>query len=381
MKNRRPGWRWQVPVVTINLIVCCWVFFATEGVLVRTWAQNPGGAGSTDLDKLVRLASKGQELRSTLAIHPVLRSSVWLDRRIDPQQVVDFSTPEQPLSKSIEQLATQIDAESLLVSPALMAIVPRGEAARLRGALVLARQQAAALKGTDKTAWNKSAPLTFELLDEPRDRATKWVSTAKWELTDPEAIPHDLWPAFDGPPLALAERLQLLLFGFNLTFELDVDERKVRVVELPVELRYKELYRPKGNLPKVVADLKKRFPDASVTLRDKAVEVTASAEDHHAIAPALSTDRPLAGVGTKSGEKRFSLKVENQPIGAVIKTVASELKLELVAESDVAAAMQQLVSFDAVQLPLDKLLEQALKPAKLKATIEKDKLRVDWIDP
>jgi hypothetical protein len=356
------------------------VFFAANGIFVRAWGQNSGEKGSDNLKKTIRLTWKGLELRTALSSHPTIQSSVWLDRRINPQQHVDFSAPEQPLGKSIVELATRINAQAVTVSPSLAVITPISQGPRLMGALALARQKVLALKGKAKADWNKSAPLKLALLDEPRSVAEHWVKATGWTIANPEAIPHDLLPEFAGPSLSLAERLQIVLFGFNLSYEFLPDDRALQIVELPEDLRYKETYRPKGDLPKIVADLKERFPDAEIVRRDKAVDITASAEAHWGIAPALSTDRPLAGVQVKAGEKRFTLKVENQPIGAVVRTVTSELGLLLEAEADVAAAMQQRVSFDATQTTLEKLLEQALKPARLRGTVADGKLRVEWID-
>lgn len=374
-------WRCSLRSLTWGLFVWGLVFFAAQGAFVRVWGQNVDEGGSADLKRSVRLTWKGLELRSALSSHPAIRSSVWLDRRIDPQQHVDFATPEQPLAKSIGELATHIEAQAAAISPALIAITPRGQGPRLIGALALTRQKVQSLKGKTKTDWTKSAPIRFAMLDEPRSTAEQWAKTAGWTIANPEAIPHDLLPEFQGPGMPLAERLQLLLFGFNLTFEFSPDEKTLRIIELPDELRYRETYRPKGDLAKVASDLKKQFPDIEIARRDKALDITASAEDHWAIAPALATtDRPLKGVQVKPGEKRFTLKVENQPIGAVVRTVTSELGLTLDADADVMAAMQQLVSFDAMQTKLERLLEQALKPAGLRGTVADGKLRIEWIE-
>jgi hypothetical protein len=372
--HRLPFSKWSV--LTWGL-----VFFAAQGTFVRTWGQNVGENGSADLKRTVRLTWKGLELRSALSSHPAIRSSVWLDRRIDPQQQVDFSAPEQPLGKSIGELATKINAQAATVSPALVVITPRGQSPRLMGALALTRQNVQKLKGKAKTDWNKSAPFKLALLDEPRLTAEQWAKGAGWTIANPNAIPHDLLPEFQGPSMSLAERLQILLFGFNLAYEFSPDDRTLQIVELPEDLRYKETYRPKGDVAKIANDLKKSFPDIEIARRDKALDITASAEDHWAIAPALlPTDRPQTGVQVKPGEKRFTLQIENQPAGAIVRTIATELGLTLDAEADVMAALQQRVSVDAVQTTLDKLLEQALKPASLRGTVADGKLRVEWID-
>ena len=53
--------------------------------------------------------------------------------------------------------------------------------------------------------------------------------TTRLARCEAERIPHDLWPAGNLPELSLAEQLTVLLIGFDLTFELRPEDRRLRL--------------------------------------------------------------------------------------------------------------------------------------------------------
>ena len=63
---------------------------------------------------------------------------------------------------------------------------------------------------------------------------------------------------------------------------------------------------------------------------------------------------------TTPGSKRFDLRVENQPIGAIVKALAEREGLQLKIDLASQAKLQQRVSLDVKQLTLDELLDRAL---------------------
>ena len=68
----------------------------------------------------------------------------------------------------------------------------------------------------------------------------------------------------------------------------------------------------------------------------------------------------------RGSEQRFTLKIDNKPVGPVIDQLARQLKLQVQWDPAIAADdRNQLISCEVRDADLDKLLEAVLTPARL----------------
>jgi hypothetical protein len=142
-----------------------------------------------------------------------------------------------------------------------------------------------------------------------------------------------LWPAQSLPPLPWVDRLSLLLVGFGLTFEIGGAGASIRLVPMPAIVVLEKSYSTRGDAADLAVQLRRIVPQAKIRTEAGKLHVAASQDDHEAI------ERLLAGQsvkttkavkpGTGGGEKRYTLTVENQPAGTVLKTVANSIGKEL----------------------------------------------------
>ena len=183
-------------------------------------------------------------------------------------------------------------------------------------------------------------------------------------VTNPELVPHDLWPAADLPALAWVDRLTLLLAGFGLTYEFTDEGAAVRLVPIPDEVLVEKTYTPRGEPGPVVAQLRRIMPDAKIRVEGRKLLVTAAEEDHDKVQRLLSGETVKATT-TTPGEKRYSLTVTNQAVGSVVKTVANQLGKEMKYDPQVVERLQTKVSLVVKDVTLDELLTKALAPVKL----------------
>src|SRR6185369_10390717 len=96
---------------------------------------------------------------------------------------------------------------------------------------------------------------------------------------------HDLWPAYDLPPLTLVERLTVVLAGFGQTYQV-TDGGQVRIIPIP--------------------------QDTSLA--------TAGSETVETLGPGIKKTT------TKGPPKKaFSMTVQKQQAGAVVNTVCKQL--------------------------------------------------------
>ena len=75
-----------------------------------------------------------------------------------------------------------------------------------------------------------------------------------------------------------------------------------------------------------------------------------------------------SGANHRSGSRTrtvHSLRVNQQPIGAILKTLERQLGLRLEYESGIEERLNTRVTFDLHDVPLDRLLDATLAPASL----------------
>ncbi len=265
-----------------------------------------------------------QRLRDTQGI------AIWLDRRVDLQQAVELRLADVSLAHALEALTEKL---GLGVS-VLESVVYVGPAASARELQTLSRrshERLAKVPRIMKKRWLHSAPWECPQLSNPRMLLIDMLRGAEIKLTGKKLVPHDLWAAKQLPPISLVDRVVLILIGFDLTCNISADGNICEVV--PIR-------RP------IALDRKYALPRNRQNPRQK------------------PSTRP-----TRKAEKKFSLQLQNQPVGAIIGQLAKQLKLDIVwDEASLAAhgiSRDDLVSCRVKNVDLDKLLTSILSPAGL----------------
>jgi hypothetical protein len=225
----------------------------------------------------------------------------------------------------------------------------------------------------------KSEPWQWDELAEPRRLVEELAAKAGIRVQNPEQVPHDLWPAADWPPLPWTDRMTLVLAGFGLSFEVAPAGMDIRLVPLPDAVTYEKLYTPRGEPAKTAADLRRVVPDAKIAVEGGQLRVFAKAEDHDTIGKLLSG----ASVKTTKvvpGQKKYSMTVENQPAGAVVKTVCNSLGKEMKYDPALAEKLQTKLSIVFADVTLEELLDKTLTPLGLAYKLEEKSLTIVALD-
>lgn len=289
--------------------------------------------------------------------------AILLDRRIDPSLSLTVTLQNLPLQSVLDEIAKRASAEKSVVG-SVTYLGPPDDARRLATVAALKRRDAQLLPADTKSRWLKSSPVEWPRLSRPRDLATVLVATAGAQLLNPEQIPHDVWPATSLPALPLVDQLSLLLVQLDLQLDISRDGKLARVTSLPAAPSYDYTYAAKGRGKKLATDLERMFPEAQVTPTEDEVRVVARFEDHEQI-NRLVRGEQVRRTEVRTGEKRYTLTVENQPAGAVAKTIATQLKLTLLYDAAVGEQLKKSVSFQVKEVSLEELLKETLGPLSL----------------
>jgi hypothetical protein len=348
---------------------------ATRTAAAAGIAWKTGPEFRTALDSPVGVTWSGTPLRSSLQrLARELRVACWLDRRLDPGQSIELTISNEPLDVGCQRIAARLQAGVSRVG-SVVYFGPAYTTDRLATVAALRRGE---VERWPANSQSRLAPrgTRWDDLAEPRALVRATVAEAGLEVSNLErAVPHDLWPAADLPPLPWPDRLSLLLAGFDLTFTVDLTQRRVELVPYPDEPRIEKLLAVKGTATQVAADWADRFPQAEVRVAGGKLAVRARFEELEIMERVARGER-VERARVVAGPSEFTLTVENQPAGAILRHIAKQLKLTLEIAPDAVEPLEKLVSVQAERLRLEDLLAAVLRDTGLRFERAEDRLRI-----
>jgi hypothetical protein len=266
----------------------------------------------------------------------VTGATVFVDRRVDPEQRVDLAANNATVAEVLTNLASATGLGHVELGH-LHYLGPRLTAEGLPAAAAAQRRDVAGLDPEIRKQLLNRRRLAWPRLTEPRGLVEQLLKQQGWRLSNPEAIPHDLWPVGEMPATSLVDQLTVLLAGFDLTFRIRPEQRSIVIV--PANWQ--------------------------------------RGDSSHAKRPPPRRQAPTSRTPSK---QVFTLRVENQPVGRVLQQLATRLgwRLEIdePAVRGAGRSLDTLVSFEVKNASEQELLEALLKPAGLSATLVGDKLRI-----
>jgi hypothetical protein len=300
--------------------------------------------------------------------------AIFLDRRIDPRRRISFTARNVSLSEALKMLAAENELSLGLVG-AVVYLGPKHAAARMQGLATMRKREAAALAG--RSAWTSAEPIGWDELAEPRSIAQSIAALAHADISNPDAIPHDVWAGWSGPPVSPADQLTLVLAGFDLTFKLRDEGTELDIVAVPKDLIFEQTYTVSGSAMSAIAELKQVVPGATLQAKgSERIAVTGTAEQQAAVAEVLEGKQTTTKAIVKPGEKRYTLKVKNEPLGAIIRTVAKELDVEVKADQALIEKLKQRTSLEVKDLTAEQLLRKVLDPAGIQFKLSDESLEL-----
>jgi hypothetical protein len=170
----------------------------------------------------------------------------------------------------------------------------------------------------------------------------------------------------------------VLLVGFNLTFAVHEPGHTIEITPLrgPVSLSRRYPFQA----PLTVELIKEEFPDAQTFVDGGEIVVMALVEDQERLADMIQGKKPRTQEAPprRNTKQVYTLRVEEQPVGAVLRQLGDRLGWTIVIdEASLTASgrsLNQRVSFAVQNVDEDALLAELLRPAGL--DFERDGNRV-----
>jgi hypothetical protein len=337
------------------------------------------------LSQRVTFAWQGQSLGAALErLAEIHELPLWIDRRVDVGAKVDLTVDDLPLAEALDHIASSRRGEPLGWSTLanVVYVGPRQAALELATSSTLVRQALAKAPADIRQRWLRPGPWGFPRLSHPRMLLRETFEAQEATVVSDTAVPHDLWPARSLPGVAPVDRVVLILTGFDLVGEPSTDGSAWRIAPIRRPCHLLRDYPDTARTAQAAAALNKVDSDVRVRREGRRLLVAARWEDHEQIRAAIRGDSSAADKNLQSASsarapvlprgaraQRFTLKIENQPVGRVLDQLAAKFGLTLVWADALDGATplpgETLVSCDVREVDLDGLLEAIVAPAGL----------------
>ncbi|MCA9187710.1 MAG: hypothetical protein R3E01_05255 [Pirellulaceae bacterium] len=317
--------------------------------------------------------------------------AIFLDRRVDPTQTLTLNVSDLPLRKLLQRIAVQTQIGIGFVGPVVY-FGPPAIAARVATLAEIKNQQAKRLPVPVQARFLEAKPCSWTSTSEPRRLISALVKQHRARFTTLDVVPHDLWKANNLPAMTLPEKLTLILAGFNKSYDVSADGSVLSLTGFPESVSLERVYRAPNNAQVVADQLTALLPQAEVRVDGGRVVVRSTLEDHWAISRLNQRNRGASGnepetvmnshgdsrprVRSQRAEKRYSLVVEQQPVGHVVDTLAKQLGITVEWVGIEDESKRQRVSFQVTDATLEELLQAAVGPAAMQAKVAADKVTV-----
>jgi len=302
--------------------------------------------------------------------------AVFLDRRVDPDRLIEFSAQGKDLRRLLQDLAAHVEQGACRVGPVVY-IGPKRTASVLATVVAAKESESRRLPSAMQSRLRRAKPLRWPELTTPRELIDGLATEVGLTMEGVERIPHDLWPEVDLPPLTFAQRMSLVLAGFHMTFEYGQGGSTIRLAPMPETASVERTYPLRRGHADVMAVLSRRFPNASITAKAGRINVIGTVEEHEAIERVLDgrPERPTPAKPPSGGQTVYTLKIEG-PVGKIASGLAKQLGLQIEFDQGATDKFNELVSLDVNEVSLEELLDALLSPAGLSYELTGERLRV-----
>jgi len=378
------------------LFVCCLLTGTASDAFAQTTPAAVAPAWLTGIalksqleNSTVSFRLSGQSLHDAIGrLSDAYQVAMYLDRRVDPGQIVDLQVQKVPLEQGLKQLGRQ---HHLAISQlgSVIYFGPEESAADLRTLAALASDEVDRLPAQRKAVLLKPTSMKWNELATPRTLIEHTAQSAGLKLVGFDRVPHDLWPAANWPAMSVIDRLSLFAIGFNLQVRFSKTGDAVAFVPRVSPARIVRQYPASSVSNERIRSLEKQFPTAEFKLVGSELFVRSRIEEQQQIKDSLNfkgsvakpmKDTPAVASKPAAGIQVYTLNVQNKPLRPVLETLAKQMNLTLqLDEAALQAAginSKQLISFQVKSVQRDELWKAALAPVGLTCTFEGEVIKV-----
>ena len=300
------------------------------------------------------------------------RVGIFVDRRVDVSKRLNFGVTDLTRDQLLWKIADETDIGVCQIGDAYY-FGPQEVAAILPVLLYELKKESARLKrNRDTPKWTDRAEISWARFSEPKKLVEALCAANSIELTNTNAIPHDLWPATSLPKLSLDQRLALLVLGFDGWIERS-SRGNARIIPFPnPEKGTCEIKNVKA-ASAVARRLKAEFTDVRFSASGKTIKATGSINDLTA-ARKWIVDQQIPITGNPDNEV-FDINTTAQR-GSILSSLANQMGVRLSFAPEQRPILAESISIKMIQQPATEIIRKTLEGTGLKYRVDDSQLSI-----
>ncbi len=314
-------------------------------VLVSPLFAQPTGS-SAAWEKQVRIKFSGSELREAVRrFAESQKVGFFLDRRVDPNQPLEFESSNRSVEETFFRLAESLDLGFCIIG-SVGYLGPKEAALKMQKLLPIQQERCAQLPPRLGRLFSEPVDWNIRRLEPPRDLLQKFAEERGLRWTNLDRLPHDLWPELQLEHLSFGEFVSLVLIGFDRTYTFSPERMQLTIIE---------------------------FPENWGAALPPATNGSSTRRESNRKEEKTGKDVPLS-------KKRFTIQVREQSAGDLLRTFAERLDLKLKIDEDSlrkkGISLETKVSLDLQEATANELFRAVLQPIDCKFVLKGKTLEV-----
>jgi len=299
------------------------------------------------------------------------RIGIFVDRRVDPMIELNMSFVDLTVEQFLWKLADQCELGICQVGDVFY-VGPRETAKTLPILLLQLHEETAKLRRLkdDGPKWNRKSELSWPQLTEPRALIDNLVVANGINLTNPELIPHDLWPATELPELSLDQQFALLIVGFDLWF-VRSSQGQTALTQLPAIEEGVCTVNNVEDAKQVARSLRAEIEGGKFTGSGRTIKMAGSVETLFDARRWLINQQKSDG-GLPS-EHRFTINTTAKR-QSILDSIVRQLNYQLSYPPTANEALREMVTIKMDEKPVDAIIAEVLKGTQLTFQIQGSRL-------
>ncbi len=370
-------------VSRLSRIAWCAYFLAWAVPVCGQTVWLEGRALDRQLLQPIQAQWQGQPLRRAMqGLSRRTKVAAFLDRRIDPDAVLNLTIDADTTIQGWQHIAGDRDAAVVVYGP-LLYLAPLEIADRILAVLSARQQELERLPVARRRALQRSSASGWQDLATPRELVSEMAREANLRVENLDAIPHDLWVSVSLPPMTWVERFSLVLANFDLTYEWTRPGRTISLQPFPAQPLLTRCYVVSPSAKRGINARWKSGPDTRMEFQGSSrLMVTADKETHSRLQEFIDRSQ-VRGSSPPRGRRQYQITVadEDRPVGAVIESLARQLQLKVRWNERAIRAeglsKEALTSFKVEKASMEELFHAVLDPVGLKHRRSGDTLHIE----
>lgn len=374
-KSRNTGYLgWFASITFIVCCACPSITLAQSDSRVLVETQKTKYLTGKKLDRRnVRALSiwwKDAELRDRLSAFSETQDiAIILDRRVDPSTIVNLGVENRTLEQVFRRISSAAKIGVCRIEDCYY-FGPVDTIIALPIAMDTLSRQAKKVARRSAVKWTAKRPVRTGPVVETKALIQAIATKHGFVVNGLEELPHDLWYSVSLPPTSVIAQMQLMLAGFDKTFEIDPDAKSITIIDFPKIESARRVFAV-AKRPANAKELAAQFPGLRISYRSKAVTATGPPQQ---LAQLKATLIEQVESQTGPGE-RLTLKTESDRL-TILRTIAQNAKLELVLGEIPPTELSDRIKINAIQVTQSELIFEALKGSRFHAKVVDGKLIV-----